>query len=141
MLDLATSRNELNVIADHYGTPTHAELIADATANVLRCCICKSNAHNLSGTYHLTADGKTNWFSYARLVLETAEDLGVVLKVKPSEIKPISSEEYQVAAIRPKKSILDCKKIQRTFGIFLPSWRCHLYRTVKELVEKGMANE
>ncbi|MDO9323192.1 MAG: dTDP-4-dehydrorhamnose reductase, partial [Pseudomonas sp.] len=70
MLRLAQERDSLNVIADQFGAPTGAELLADVTAHALRCV---QQQPELAGLYHLAAAGETNWYSYARFVLEQAK--------------------------------------------------------------------
>lgn len=139
MLQLAMNRNELSVVADQFGAPTHADLIADVTAIVLHQyqIMKESLQSNLYGTYHLVAAGETNWNDYARFVFELAELYGVVLRVKPDEVKQIPSEAYPVPAKRPKNSRLNCKKLEYTFALRLPEWRYHVHRTVKELIEMG----
>lgn len=138
MLRLAKDLDELSVVADQFGVPTQAELIADITAHVIPYCMSEPNSKRLelAGTYHLTAAGETSWFEYARYILETAEKYGATLKVKSSDIKPISTEEYQVSASRPQNSILSCEKLQQAFNMYFPDWHAQVRRTVKELVEQ-----
>ncbi|MCU7795564.1 MAG: dTDP-4-dehydrorhamnose reductase [Candidatus Thiodiazotropha sp. (ex Myrtea spinifera)] len=139
MLRLATDRDELSVVADQFGAPTHADLIADVTALVLHHFQSSKefNQPNLYGTYNLVAAGETSWNDYARFVFELAEQYGVVLRVKPTEVKQIPSEAYPVPAKRPNNSRLSFKKLERAFNLRLPDWRHHVRRTVKELIEVG----
>ena len=62
MLRLAAERDQLNVIADQFGAPTGAELIADVTAHALRSAM---NNPALAGVYHLAAAGEVSWHGYA----------------------------------------------------------------------------
>ena len=72
MLRLAKERDSLNVINDQIGSPTGAELLADVTAHALRVAVQQPD---VSGLYHLVAQGTVSWFDYARLVLDFAEKL------------------------------------------------------------------
>ena len=77
MLRLAGQRDELKVVADQFGAPTSAELIADVTAQALqRLRWDVELAARASGTYHLVASGETSWHLYARFVIEQALERG-----------------------------------------------------------------
>lgn len=78
MLRLARERDSLSVIADQFGAPTGAELLADISAHLIRSTLKQPQ---LGGLYHLAASGETSWHAYARFVLERAADEGVALKV------------------------------------------------------------
>jgi dTDP-4-dehydrorhamnose reductase len=130
MLRLAKERDQLAVVADQWGAPTSAELIADVTAHSLRQAIAKPA---LKGLYHLTAGGETNWHGYACYVLEQALMLGHRLTIKPSAVAPLTTADYPLPAPRPANSRLTTKQLQTTFGLYLPDWKVHLNRMLKEL--------
>lgn len=137
MLRLARERDQLNVVADQFGAPTGAELLADATALALhRIALKGADAAELSGTYHLAAAGETNWHAYARYVLERAHDLGAVLKAGPDQVMPIAASTFPAPAPRPANSRLDCGKFRSSFGLQLPDWRHHVNRLVAELASQ-----
>ncbi|GAB3539484.1 dTDP-4-dehydrorhamnose reductase [Noviherbaspirillum agri] len=134
MLRLAKEREELKVVADQYGAPTSAELIADVTALALyRIHACGDKSDSLSGTYHLAASGETTWHQYAHYVLELAQAKGAHLKVAPAAIQPIPSSAYPLPAERPKNSRLSTAKLANTFGVDLPDWRYHVARLLTEI--------
>ncbi len=139
MLRLASRRDELSVVADQIGAPTHADMIADVTAFSLHYYLCadKSLQPNLLGTYHLVAAGEASWNEYARFVLEIAEKSGTAFKVRSYEVERISSDVYPTPAERPKNSRLNSKKLEQTFNLQLPDWRDHVCRTMQELLEQG----
>lgn len=138
MLRLAKERETLNVVADQYGAPTGAELLADATALALhRIVLLGAEAHSLSGTYHLAASGKTSWHAYAQHVLDQALACGAVLKAGPAQVLPIASSALPVPAPRPANSRLDSSKFCATFGLRLPDWRYHVNRLIAELSVQG----
>jgi len=68
ILRLAREREQLQIVADQFGAPTGADLLADATALALH----RLDNDALSGTYHVAAGGRTSWHAYARHVVEEA---------------------------------------------------------------------
>lgn len=133
MLRLASDRAKLQVVADQWGAPTSAELIADVTAHIVHCLRDK-NEKALSGVYHLAAAGQTNWCDYTRYILEHAASLGAELSCLPNSVVPILATEYPTPAPRPLNSRLNTEKLRATFGIFLPDWRDGVSRTVTEMI-------
>lgn len=138
MLRLAASRESLAVVADQWGAPTSAELLADVTALCLyRLRREGADAERLSGTYHLVASGETNWCDYARFVIGEAARIGAALRMGPESVKAIASADYPTVARRPLNSRLSTAKLGRTFGLTLPDWRHHAARQVAELLRQG----
>jgi dTDP-4-dehydrorhamnose reductase len=134
MLRLAQERDSLSVIADQFGAPTSAELLADVTAHALRSAMAKPE---LGGLYHLAASGETSWHSYARFVLEQAEAAGKLFKVAPAQITAIASSAYPTAAKRPLNSRLNTGKLQNAFALHLPDWQVGVARMLSETLEKS----
>lgn len=138
MLRLAKELDELRVIADQFGAPTSAELIADVTAQALqRLALDADLRAQASGTYHLVASGETNWHRYAQFVIAEAIRLGVELRATPERVTPISTNEYPLPARRPANSRLANGKLQHAFNLVLPDWKYHVQRMIRELVDQG----
>ncbi|MGN5352835.1 dTDP-4-dehydrorhamnose reductase [Ralstonia sp. L16] len=124
MLKLGRERESLRVIADQFGAPTTAALIAEVTAQIIaRSWLAADRSVFPGGTYHLAADGETTWHGYATELLRYAVAHGVELKVDPEAIVAIPTTEYPLPAPRPANSRLDTSKLRETFGIHLPDWR------------------
>ena len=134
ILRLAQERDELKVVADQFGAPTSAELVADVTA---LCAIsimqCPDRFAGADGIYHLVAAGETSWHAYARFLVETAAEMGWSLKLRSDAIRPIATAEYPLPAKRPANSRLATDKLTKVFGIELPHWHIHLKRVLEEL--------
>lgn len=113
MLGLAKTRKELRVVDDQHGAPTWAGAIAVAVVQVL-----KQEWHG--GIYHLTSAGETTWFGFTRAILDKAR-----VAPRPALV-PIGSDEYPTPARRPKNSVLDNAKLNKTFNIALPHWESAL---------------
>jgi dTDP-4-dehydrorhamnose reductase len=122
MLRLARERDELSIVADQIGAPTWARHLAEATAVIVQgACRERSNADFTSGTLHVTAGGATSWCGFANAILDQALYHGLLSK-KP-KIRPITSSEYAVPALRPKNSRLAGQRLRERFGITLPQWQ------------------
>jgi len=139
ILRLAKEKESLRIVADQWGAPTSAELLADVTALALHRVLGSEQESHLSGTYHLVAAGETNWHEYARYVLTVAQACGVTLKVGPQAVAPIPTEAYPLPAKRPMNSRLSTAKVTKTFGVCLPNWQYHVRRSVGELIVQGAA--
>lgn len=134
MLRLAAEKESLNVVADQWGAPTSASLIADITAKVIR--EYKNNPEQSAfpfGIYNLVAAGETNWCEYAKAVVFAAERAGKKLKLGLSNIRGITTAEYPVPAPRPKNSRLNTDKLKSKFGADLPNWEEDLERVLHKI--------
>lgn len=112
ILAAAKTRPELRVVDDQRGAPTSSEAIAGAVAHVLSKADVSGTA---GGLYHLSAGGATTWHGFASEILQVSG-----LK---TPVVAIRSDEFPVAARRPKNSLLDNSKLGAAFGVALPDWR------------------
>jgi dTDP-4-dehydrorhamnose reductase len=131
MLRLAQEREQLKVIADQFGAPTGAELLADVTAHALRSV---PGRPELAGLYHLVAAGETSWYSYAKFVIELARHAGQPVRVAPEALAAIASSAYPMAAQRPFNSRLATDKLRSAFGLVLPPWEIGVKRMLEEIL-------
>ena len=131
ILRLAVERDSLGVVADQFGVPTPASLLADVTGELLRRAAGEGRAGFPFGLYHLVPAGETSWHQYACFVLEQAQAAGQALRVTADRVRPLTTAEYPTAARRPLNSRLDNSRIRATFGLQLPDWQAGI-RTVLE---------
>lgn len=138
VLRLAKERDTLEVVADQWGAPTSAALIADVTALCLyRLAHDFALASRASGIYHLAASGETSWHGYARWLIGEAARLGTRLRLTAERVLPINSADYPTAARRPANSRLDTNKLCTVFGLRLPPWEEGVRRVLRELASNG----
>ncbi|QWF70821.1 dTDP-4-dehydrorhamnose reductase [Methylomonas paludis] len=133
MLRLAQERDALSVIDDQIGAPTGAELLADVTAHAITTA---TQRPEISGLYHLTAQGNTSWYDYAKFVIDFANQAGVNIKVAAENIKPVSTDQFPTTAKRPHNSRLNSTKLQDSFNLKLPHWQTGVIRMLTEYLEK-----
>jgi dTDP-4-dehydrorhamnose reductase len=98
MLRLMTEREQLGVIADQVGTPTHAKGLAEAVWAFIE-------RGTASGIHHWSDAGVASWYDFAVAIME--EGIAAGLLQKPLAIRPIQTTDYPTPAERPKYSVLD----------------------------------
>jgi dTDP-4-dehydrorhamnose reductase len=108
MLKLANEKDQLSVVNDQRGSPTHALDLADM---ILKILISESKNY---GIYHFCNEGNTSWFEFAKKIFE--------LNSVKIDLKAIPTSEYPTLALRPKYSVLDTSKIKKEFNINIKSW-------------------
>ena len=116
MTKLGTDKDELNVVADQHGSPTYAVDLA----SIIHQAIEKQIPY---GIYHTTNMGYTTWYEFTKKIFE---------KVNYScKVNPVTSEEFNSAAKRPKNSKLSKEKLIKA-GIEVPTYEDALDRYLKE---------
>ncbi|WP_101047733.1 dTDP-4-dehydrorhamnose reductase [Macromonas nakdongensis] len=131
MLRLARERERLTVIADQFGAPTGAELIADVTAHCIRHLLHTGEGQ---GTYHLAAAGETTWHGYANHVIAQARRLRPEADWTVQDVAPVPTSAFPTSARRPHNSRLNTTLLQATFGLHLPPWQQGVDRLLAEIL-------
>ena len=134
ILRLAEERDSLGIVADQYGAPTSAALLADVTAQLVGRVRREGPADFPFGLYHLAADGVTTWHEYAVFVVEQALQTGKSLKTMPHDIRPITTSEYPMPAKRPSNSQLDTSLFRKTFNLELPHWQLGVQHVLQQIL-------
>jgi dTDP-4-dehydrorhamnose reductase len=133
MLRLACEREDLSVVADQFGAPTSAALLADVSAHLV--CQAQREADAFPyGLYHSVAGGETNWHAYACYVIERARAAGKPVRVAPGSILAIASADYPTPARRPANSRLDTRLLRTTFGLHLPDWKAGVSHMLDQIL-------
>lgn len=131
----AKIRESLNVVADQWGAPTSATLVADITALALTRHLSRAVEPLESGVYHLSARGETTWLEYARYIVGGLRERGLELAAQPATINPITAAEYGSPARRPANSQLDSRKLAIALGIEIPNWQRDVDRVLEQLAD------
>ncbi len=125
MRKLFREREELKVVDDQVGSPTWSRAIAEATAQA----VASQRKQGQKGVYHMAGPGFVSWHGFASAIREL-DPIPGELVVK--SILPVPSSTYPTKAVRPLNSRLDCGKLQRDFGLCLPSWRTQLEQVLED---------
>ena len=127
MLRFAAERDELRVVNDQHGSPTYADLVAEASVQMLDGMFTNGVIRaERCGLYHLTCQGETTWWSFAKRIIDLA---GFGERVR---VTAITTADYPTPVKRPAYSVLSNAKLERVFGIRLPDWEAGLKRCLAE---------
>lgn len=101
VLRLADSQNPITIVNNEYGRPTYTVDLVQTTLEILA-------TKKPFGVYHATNSGeKVSWYEYAQFILQHTN------KNALSRLLPITSQEYNAPAPRPKNSILLNTKLRQ----------------------------
>lgn len=114
MLRLGATRPEIGVVADQWGCPTYAPVLAKAILTVIDA------PRLVPGTFHFTGSGRTTWYDFAKAIFAEAGNT-------KCRVRPLTSEEYPCAARRPLYSVLDCSLFADIYGFKAPVWQESLH--------------
>jgi dTDP-4-dehydrorhamnose reductase len=134
MLNLTSTKSQLNVVFDQVGTPTYALDLANAIMTIIEDYkkerILKSETWNYSknGIYHFSSEGVCSWYDFTKMIAEYARNT-------ECDIQPCHSEEFPSPVKRPAYSVLDKSKIRNSFGIKIPYWTESLKNCLRNLCE------
>jgi dTDP-4-dehydrorhamnose reductase len=115
ILNLASSRAELDVVMDQRGCPTYNVDLAQVIFK-----LCHKGA---KGIIHVTNHGDCTWFDFAREIVARA---GLTTKINPT-----TSDKFVRPAKRPKYSVLSSASLKQ-YQITMPTWQDALQRYLAE---------
>jgi dTDP-4-dehydrorhamnose reductase len=119
---LAQERTELRIVADQFGAPTSARLIAGAVAGIIETsgAALAERFAAAGGLVNLAASGETSWHGFAAEIVDGLKARGVALAA--NTIVPIATADYPTKAKRPANSRFDLTRLRQVFGMELPGW-------------------
>jgi len=114
------SGKSLRVVKDQKGRPTYTKDFAKALMHVIEYYKNKNDVHEIM---NIANEDEITWFTFAKIIIERISHIrgGAV-----PEIIPISSNELNRPAKRPKNSVLDTEKYTGKCKNKLRSWRSAL---------------
>ena len=125
MLRLADSGVSLSVVADQVGAPTYAPDLAAATWEIIDRLQALSST-SAPRIFHATNNGEVSWHGFASKLFERLGRDDVV-------VEAITTAMYPTAAPRPAYSVLSNERLDREFGVRLPSWEDAMVRCLDRL--------
>jgi dTDP-4-dehydrorhamnose reductase len=119
---LARERPELRIVADQFGAPTSAGLIADAASRIVatKGAALTERFAAAGGLVHVAAAGETSWHGFAAAIVDGLKARGTGLAV--TRVTPIATADYPTKARRPANSRLDLARLRELFGVTTRRW-------------------
>lgn len=125
MLRLAATQDEVRVVDDQHGCPTHAD---DLAAVIL--ALIERHDEAAGSTLHAAGAEVTSWAGFARGIFAASAAIGG----PAATVVPCSSAQFAAPAARPTNSRLSCERLDQRFGLTLPGWRERIDETVAALL-------
>lgn len=122
IIRLAKEREKLRVVADQFGAPTSAHVIADVVARIVgpEAAPLRKRFAAAKGVVNVAASGEASWYGFAVAIMEGLKARGV--KFEAERILPITTDDYPTKAKRPANSRLDLTRLKQVFGITPTRW-------------------
>lgn len=121
MIRLGNERDELGVVVDQIGTPTHAADLAMAIMQIIQ----KNGNNTIKEIYHFSNEGVISWYDFAITIMEVAN-----INCK---VAAIESKDFPAKANRPFYSVLNKAKLKNDFQIEVPYWLYSLKVMINQL--------
>lgn len=106
--DMLEKNHEMHIINTQFGSPTNAYDLADALVHIIR------NDKKKYGIYHFSNKGVTNWYIFAKTIIELLDSTKLALLFARKDIKR--------KAKRPIRSGLAVLKFENEFNYIIPHW-------------------
>ncbi|MCP4629748.1 MAG: dTDP-4-dehydrorhamnose reductase [bacterium] len=126
MLKLARANpdRELKVVNDQFGSPTWSYRLA--------LQIVKLVEKEARGIYHATAEGVCTWYELADYFLKKME--------VPHRLVPCTSDEFPTAAVRPKNSILENRRLKEAGINIMAPWQDDVAQYIEQFGKQLLRN-
>ena len=112
ILNLARTRDTLNIVSDQYGTPTLAD---DLARMILSFTLDDKTFNSDEGqVFNFSNEGQCSWYDFASRIVEVNSINCKVL--------PVSTSEFPTIARRPTYSVMDKSKITKVFQRSINHW-------------------
>ncbi len=119
---LAKEREELRIVADQFGAPTSANVIAGTVVKILD--VSQSDFAGVfgrcGGALNLTCSGETSWHGFALAIVEGLRARKFDLRAK--HVVPIGTDEFPTKTRRPANSRMRLDRVSQEFGLVPSSW-------------------
>ena len=106
-LTQANPSREFKVVSDQFGSPTWSYRLALQIEKLVE--------KGARGIYHATAEGVCTWYDLADYFLEKMD--------VPHRLVPCTSAEFPTAAVRPKNSILENRRLKEAGINIMAPWQ------------------
>jgi len=122
---------EISNRADHFEP---VEVVADQIINIgytvdlakVIVEMMRQENKDKYGLYHLVNKGDCTWY-------DVAQEIADILGYGKDKIKPIETKDFYTNLKRPKDTSLNIRKVEKKFGVDVPTWEDGLRRFFEEI--------
>lgn len=136
IIQLAQKNEILKIVADQFGSPTSSKLISRIIKTIIQRYLSDKIMTENFGLYHISAAGKTNWYNYAKNIIENCHRNSIPVMCQVENLEKIRSNEFITLAKRPKNSYLSCNKFEIAFNTKIDHWHTGVREVIKEIAEE-----
>lgn len=130
ILEILKHNDSVKVVSDQSGVPTSAEWLSEMTLKLITLMIEKQKCREI---YNIVPEGATTWFAMAEKVIEKYNEKNKLHGVNKKIVIPIMSSDI-LQAKRPRNSILDINKIEKTIEERMPNWQLEFDRILEKVI-------
>jgi dTDP-4-dehydrorhamnose reductase len=123
-LTRANPTREFKVVNDQFGSPTWSYRLARQIEKLVE--------KGARGIYHTTAEGVCTWYDLADYFLKKMD--------VPHRLIPCTSEEFPTAAVRPKNSILENRRLKEAGINIMAPWRDDVAQYIEQFGDQLLHN-
>ena len=132
IIEKSKTNSELNVVNDQFGGPTSTVQIVKALKIF---CEKISNDEKPWGIYHLSGGPHISWYKFAEDIISIATNHNLI---KDTPIHPISSNDFESLAVRPKYSALSNAKIKSVTKNINYDYKEYLHQIIIDKAKQGL---
>ena len=119
--NLELNNESVEVVADQIINIGYTVDLANVIVEMM-----KQERKDKYGLYHLVNKGDCTWY-------EVAQDIADILGYGKDKIKPIDTKDFYTNLKRPKDTSLNIRKVEKKFGVEVPTWEDGLRRFFEEI--------
>ena len=117
----AEKQKELKIVDDQITSLNHSDFLAEAIYKILSSDAMETE-NSFGEIYNLAGPSSGTWFEFSKCAQRICKNRKKQSKFADISIIPVSSEEMNFKANRPKYSHLSSDKIKKEFSLSIPSW-------------------
>lgn len=129
ILKAANEKKSIQVVNDQIGSPTSCKNLSEIILKIV-----ESKIH--FGIYNFTDSGEISWFDFAQEIFNQGKKLNLIKNVD-CVLTPCSTQKKSGVAERPKYSVLDKSKIQRTLDFKIADWK----KSLEDFLKSDLLDE
>ena len=121
------NKSKIFIVNDQLGAPTHVDFVSNITLKILEKIIINPNIN--SNIFHISPKGYISYYNWAKKIHQK------LTKYKKCKIIPISLEQIQSGAKRPKNSVFNSSKIEKFLDYKIPNWEKTFQKKIGKIIK------